>query len=669
MPNVPVVNSYPAVEFQPSETSSVFHTDQEVTDTSGNSHMFRTYNAQYNPLNVPPWGLFNNSLPAYATVQNPDGSIHYYTNPSGATSWTTWAGSDNNTVYNAVDFGMTVGGIASANTTALSSLFTVMNAPTVGNQGGYAWIPQLQFPVNAIPSGTGVPAGIAVPPGVIMQALGTGGYDSGEQYYHFLISDGSTTVPSTLFYLSASHTSGGTYFRNIAFQWVNAQYALDTVLYLNYFNAGADGCTFNGCTTAVNIQGLAVGLRNCTINYQPSNIPVPPNFTAILLAGINCEISGPSEFNGANLNGTTTACISIGGSSPEACNLNTIRELHITGWNYGIDYSDINGTGIGSQTVENSIESCHIECINSCVNLQPSSSAGSIFDQTFSNNTINKSQDSTNGAPIVFIDSKGGAASNIGPVTLVNNMIFSNVTDDIHHSGMAQLNQYGVQIGTCESVSIIGGQISQVGTKSGSDGTANVCISGNAQLVTIDSVNLAPTYAGANFGNSTGTTGSAASEYGVLISGSPGIVQISNCYMAGLLGGAVSITGSAATVSISNCDVSAGGGILVTGTVTRLYVTNCVGYNDQSTTINTIANITIGVAYSAATQGAHSGTSYYGPSFVMFKANASGGTFQYNSGVAQTLLAGQVVCLTLASPYDAIQFNTHAPAAFIWIGN
>jgi hypothetical protein len=52
----------------------------------------------------------------------------------------------------------------------------------------------------------------------------------------------------------------------------------------------------------------------------------------------------------------------------------------------------------------------------------------------------------------------------------------------------------------------------------------------------------------------------------------------------------------------------------------------------------------------------------------MFTANAGGGTFQYNGGAAQTLLAGQVVCLTLASPYDTIQFNTHAPAAFAWIG-
>lgn len=109
----------------------------------------------------------------------------------------------------------------------------------------------------------------------------------------------------------------------------------------------------------------------------------------------------------------------------------------------------------------------------------------------------------------------------------------------------------------------------------------------------------------------------------------------------------------------------------MTGTVSAsnpLYISNCPGYNDQNTSINTLANITASTAYHAANQGANGGTSYFGPSFVMFTANASGGTFQYNGGAAQTLLPSQVVCLTLASPYDTIQFNTHKPAAFAWVG-
>ncbi len=49
---------------------------------------------------------------AYATVQNPDGSVHYYWN-NNVTSGFSWVGIDNNTIYNAVDFGLAAGGSAS----------------------------------------------------------------------------------------------------------------------------------------------------------------------------------------------------------------------------------------------------------------------------------------------------------------------------------------------------------------------------------------------------------------------------------------------------------------------------------------------------------------------------------------------------------------------------
>jgi hypothetical protein len=156
-------------------------------------------------------------------------------------------------------------------------------------------------------------------------------------------------------------------------------------------------------------------------------------------------------------------------------------------------------------------------------------------------------------------------------------------------------------------------------------------------------------YFGSNSGNVTGPDGAAASQYGLLITGNPLAVQVNNCNMFGFNGpGQTPIS--------------------VTGTPGTLIVTNCLGYNDQNTVINTLANITTGTPYSAATQGTHSGTSYWGPSFVMFTANAYGGTFQINGGAAQTLLASQIVTLFLNSPYDAIQFNTFAPAAFTWIG-
>jgi hypothetical protein len=105
------------------------------------------------------------------------------------------------------------------------------------------------------------------------------------------------------------------------------------------------------------------------------------------------------------------------------------------------------------------------------------------------------------------------------------------------------------------------------------------------------------------------------------------------------------------------------------GSPSNLYVNNCLGYNDQDIVINTLAHISDGTAYAAATQGSHSGTSYYGPSLVMFTANSSaGGTFQVNGGTPQGLLANQFVTVFLNSPYDTIQFNVHPPATFSWTG-
>jgi hypothetical protein len=642
MANLIASGSYPYVQWQPSETSGVQHTDQEFTDGSGNSHMFRTYNADYNGTE---WTTLTSGVTAaYATVQNPDGSIHYYSNYNPSTStfeptWTTWFGSGNNTIYNAVDFGTTAGGSASVNTAALTSMFTVM-AGAAGLGGGVVWIPEYNFPVNASEDGVQVLSSSGNPGGIIVQGLGGGGQSGTNKAFNFSIND-SGDAAGIFFSVSGSHTAGGQYFENLGFQWISPGYNGDTCLYFNAWNTSAQECTFTDCPTAINFQGLAQTAAHCTINYG-ANVTTPTNVTGILLAGIQCEISGPSEMNlGAITGATDTTFMTINGG-PKNCNHNTIRNVHVYGCNYGIDYSDINGLLSNHDGTQNTvIEGCHFECWTTAINMVPQNSSGVIFNQTISNCLIYKGPNSTNGGPIVFIDSAGGAASNVGPVSLVNNVIFSNVTSSGGNTGVAQSNQYGVQIGTCEYVSIIGGQISQVGTQAGSDGTANICISGNPVSVVIDSVNLLPTYEGANAGGGTGSSGSAASEWALLISGDPTRVSVNNCVM-----GLVSVTGSPEF----------------------LRITNCPGYNDQNTTINTLANITTGVAYAAATQGANSGTSYYGPSFIMFKANSSGGTVAINGGTAQTLLASQVVCLTLASPYDTIEFNTHAPAAFTWTG-
>jgi hypothetical protein len=71
MANLVASGNYPYVQFQPAETSGVQHTDQEFTDSSGNSYLFRMYNAWFD-FTAGNWQtLTGGSSEAYATVQNP----------------------------------------------------------------------------------------------------------------------------------------------------------------------------------------------------------------------------------------------------------------------------------------------------------------------------------------------------------------------------------------------------------------------------------------------------------------------------------------------------------------------------------------------------------------------------------------------------------------------
>lgn len=618
----------------PPTDPGVNHEDRVVVTTVGGvstTQMFRVSGALFTPGTG--WTFQSGVSTAYATVQNPDGSIHYFTY-SGAAPWQTedWQGSNNNTIYNAVDFGATGGGSATDNNIALTALFTAMTDAAGGSRlgGGMARIPQFNFPVNAASPSTGTP--LAVPDQAIIQGLGTGGSNAGNNNCHFSISD-TGSGKNTFWKFSNTGSSGGTYLRNLAFQWVTPGNTFDTCLDFENWNDGAQECTFTDCPMAINLNGLAGFAKACTITYG-AHISTPANVTGIVVQGNQNEISGPSEMNGGSLSGTSTFLLLGGGVS--ACEHNTIRSIHIFGWNYGIDYSDINGVGITGGTSNNVIDGCKLDCIITCINLVPIGTNGQIFNQVISNNEMTKSRSSTDGHPIVYIASKSETApSNVGPIFLVNNLIYSNVTSADMVGGHAQANQYGVQIATCEAVSIIGGQISNVGTNAGSDGTANICISGDPISVIISDVDLAASYAGVNSGNSTGTNGSAASEFALLISGNPSYVQVDNCYMGGGW---------------------AGRPVSVTGSPGKVHITNCVGYNDQNTPLNGA------VAPLSALSAATCSTPYFGPSVFTWTnstpvtVHVFGTTYTASSGI-----------IFLPSPYDTI-FVSAAPLLFSWIG-
>ncbi len=89
MPDLIASATDPGTHYEALEANGVYHEDREVTVPGGpGSQMWRVYNAEFFSSSGL-WEIQNSSLPAYATVQNPDGSIHYYTSPPGLTQWST----------------------------------------------------------------------------------------------------------------------------------------------------------------------------------------------------------------------------------------------------------------------------------------------------------------------------------------------------------------------------------------------------------------------------------------------------------------------------------------------------------------------------------------------------------------------------------------------------
>jgi hypothetical protein len=102
---------------------------------------------------------------------------------------------------------------------------------------------------------------------------------------------------------------------------------------------------------------------------------------------------------------------------------------------------------------------------------------------------------------------------------------------------------------------------------------------------------------------------------------------------------------------------SGSGPVHVTGTPSELIITNCPGYNDQSTPLNHgVAPLAPGVSAAKCT------TPYFGPSVFTY-SNAQPVTLEV-FGQAITASYGVIF---LPSPYDNFYF-TEPPSSFSWIG-
>ncbi len=459
--------------------------------------------------------------------------------------------------------------------TALTNMLNAMTAPTslpygTTGVGGTAFIPQGGFSVTSGYEG-GSPPPFAVPDQCNIVASGGGGATDGmhaPSFYHFVISPPTGATAVTYFlYCSGSHTSGGQYFRDLAFDWGTTSFP-DTCIYANTWNCRAINCTFTDCPAAFNAQGLSCGLEASTVQYSKNYAgpdgagpgPASGAFAAVVLAGSQCYAVGPAEFIQQpqvppGTGPTDTCCISFESSLEHG----VVRDLHISDWSYGITYA-IASTLISDCMVTNVEFSVYV----TCVYMVPSSSNGTIYGQKYTDCVFWLAQNSENVAPLIYCF---GASGTI---------------DDIQFTGctLFQSKSHGYEFHGVSNVKVIGGTSSG----NGPSGGAGIAITGGGGPFLFKAVNLDASYPEA--------TNVQSQQYAFFCSGSPTRpVLVDGCSMQ---------------------NYTLGSPVSVTGTPTELIITNCPGYNDLNTAVSTVPPMH-GIYAAEASILASGSINYYGP--------------------------------------------------------
>ncbi len=512
------------------------------------------------------------------------------------------------TIYNFGQFG---GGSATA---ALTNMFFEMSmASPIGGRG---FIPQQSFPIDATSNG------FAVPDQCDIDGSGGGGTlgsTMGSSFFHFIITP--VGPGDSIFFKcedpsGGGHTSGGMYFRSLAFQWEDTCQPTDTCIRADVWNVRAIDCTFTNCPTAFYAKSISCTLEQCTIDYNVLASQGPNNTKAVILAHEQDGVIGPGQFSQTSpANGGATGCTCI---SIESAEHPIVSAMQILEWTTGVDFSQADGTRFAH------ITNCEIECWQTAVNIQlPAAASNTVAGIKVTSCVLTKAEDSTDVGPIVRIDTNG----NSNPL-LLNDIALLDCT--VYNMALAPLlsTQHGLLIAGGSNIKIIGGTYSNNGPYGG----AGIAITGACEDVQIIGANLQPSYPGAPNVNS--------QKYALLVSGSPtGAVIVSGCDMTGYTLSPVSVT----------------------AIQTKLLISDCPGYNDQNTSIQSTPPTSVsGVSASSPGVG---GTPYFGPSLIIWSGTPTVTLHLYT----QTITSNFGIVF-LPSPYDSIYFSGGTPTHFSWIG-
>jgi hypothetical protein len=486
--NLPIgPGPFPGLQYEANEAGGVYHEDREVAGV-----MYRTYNAQYDGTE---WSLVNSAEPAFAAAQDAEGSIHYFTMAAGSSPWTTWDGSPNNSVFNAVDYGMVAGdvGAAASNQAALQA---AVNA-VISAGGGRIFIPNgvyyISGPAVSI-TGTNV--------GIIIEGA-AGGTQLAQQ----------EGVPT----FDVNGLSGG---RGIRFRDLRISYASDLVFALPFAAVTTASCEnvtcervyFANCPGAFidDSMSLQCGLLDCTIDYEASyNDQIMVSLSGSEDFIDHCVIRQTPVHSGG-----PTGCtgVQIGSASTIY-----VPNTHISDFDIGIN---IQGGGVNLLHALFSNVSCQSNV--SAVIIQPATDSGQIYQVFFVNCVFARDQYATSVTPGVYIDTNGGPNANVSDIFFSNCMV---------HDWAGP----GIQINAGQDIVISGGRFGQNATDATMTTSGAIAVTGAAARVSIIGANCSgkvPSY-------NSQPPATDQQPYGISVTGAVSDMEVRGCNLTNTKTGAL----------------------------------------------------------------------------------------------------------------------------------
>ncbi len=502
-------------------TSGPYHEDRWASVSQGPGwQMFRVHNAKYDSTSGF-WKPMGSGSPAYATVQNPDGSIHFFTQPAGQDQWQTWAGSGTNAVFNAVDFGLSTGDLVGTNNqAALQAAIT-----TAFNAGGTLVIPSGTYHIAGTVN-INFQGALGTDPGLVIAGT-SGDTELVQQQNSF-----------DLFSFTGMTSGRGVRIRDLRITFVTGGDAPPLLPYaIRCINSDSVVCErvfFEKCQALyTDPTCIQCGLFDCTIDYAYGTFN---SATLVFFRGAenfidHCVLRQQSR--AASPNPGPTNCIGVW--------------VQAGGGDTFIANSHISYLTTGIRVSSESTNLTHLFCSNLiCENwttallIQPATSAGVIY-QVFCDDCVfsrqNGSTDTTSTG--VIINLAGGTNNaNVSDIFLNNCMCF-------------QWNVAGVQISGGQNIVITGGRY---GSNAASpQTTGGISITGPAANITINGADLSPVVPG--YGTQPFAISITAAVQGLYVRG---------CNLT--------LYGTNGPLHLSSPG-------------TQIEITDCPGYNDQATVL------------------------------------------------------------------------------------